>query len=304
MALYEDHPIYYYDGGLKVLLDHNHDERYYTESEVDTKLGTKANLASPALTGTPTAPTASSGTNTTQIATTAFVTSAVSSSANGKVSKTGDTMTGILAINREAGNYGITTKLTNYGLNSLPSSSSAAIDPLVNYEKDMNRIGLIRNTLQTDGTVDYMLGATRPVNGSTVWNTLTFRIGSNGGKTILLEASAWRTALGITDTGWVSITHANVASGTFKYRKCGQMATVRMDGVKLTSALPAKSLVVIGTLPSGVRPDQLHFFPAGDRDRWGFIKISSSGEITFQNDSTEVTTSMSIYGTATFIVGF
>lgn len=37
-----------------------------------------AKLASPALTGTPTAPTASGGTNTTQIATTAFVTSALS----------------------------------------------------------------------------------------------------------------------------------------------------------------------------------------------------------------------------------
>lgn len=38
----------------------------------------KANLSSPALTGTPTAPTASTGTNTTQIATTAFVQAAVS----------------------------------------------------------------------------------------------------------------------------------------------------------------------------------------------------------------------------------
>ncbi|USW02678.1 phage tail protein [Pseudomonas pergaminensis] len=37
----------------------------------------KANLASPALTGTPTAPTATAGTNTTQLATTAFVWSAV-----------------------------------------------------------------------------------------------------------------------------------------------------------------------------------------------------------------------------------
>ena len=37
----------------------------------------RAPLASPALTGTPTAPTATAGTNTTQIATTAFVTSAV-----------------------------------------------------------------------------------------------------------------------------------------------------------------------------------------------------------------------------------
>ena len=37
----------------------------------------KADLASPALTGTPTAPTAAGGTNTTQLATTAFVAAAV-----------------------------------------------------------------------------------------------------------------------------------------------------------------------------------------------------------------------------------
>lgn len=40
-------------------------------------LALKANIASPALTGVPTAPTASSGTNTTQIATTQFVTTAI-----------------------------------------------------------------------------------------------------------------------------------------------------------------------------------------------------------------------------------
>lgn len=40
---------------------------------ITTALGLKAPLASPALTGTPTAPTATAGTNTTQIATTAFV---------------------------------------------------------------------------------------------------------------------------------------------------------------------------------------------------------------------------------------
>jgi len=42
------------------------------------ELDKKAPLASPALTGTPTAPTAAAGTNTTQLATTAFVTAAVS----------------------------------------------------------------------------------------------------------------------------------------------------------------------------------------------------------------------------------
>lgn len=44
---------------------------------INTALGNKANLASPTFTGTPAAPTAAAGTNTTQIATTEFVTTAV-----------------------------------------------------------------------------------------------------------------------------------------------------------------------------------------------------------------------------------
>ncbi len=62
---------------------------------INTALAAKAPLASPALTGTPTAPTAAAGTNTTQIATTAFVKSAVDTSASGlkifKTVKVGDT---------------------------------------------------------------------------------------------------------------------------------------------------------------------------------------------------------------------
>ena len=45
---------------------------------ISTAIATKADLASPTFTGTPAAPTASSGTNTTQLATTAFVTAAAS----------------------------------------------------------------------------------------------------------------------------------------------------------------------------------------------------------------------------------
>ena len=54
-------------------------------TELDTEftaiasaIASKADVSSPALLGTPTAPTASSGTNTTQLATTAFVTAALS----------------------------------------------------------------------------------------------------------------------------------------------------------------------------------------------------------------------------------
>jgi len=49
-------------------------------SAIQTQLNAKAALASPALTGTPTAPTAAAATNTTQLATTEFVQAAVSAS--------------------------------------------------------------------------------------------------------------------------------------------------------------------------------------------------------------------------------
>lgn len=50
-----------------------------TGSEFAVDFGVVAPKASPAFTGTPTAPTATSGTNSTQLATTAFVTSAIAS---------------------------------------------------------------------------------------------------------------------------------------------------------------------------------------------------------------------------------
>ena len=66
------------------------------DEDIKTQLGAKAPLASPTLTGTPKAPTASQGTNTTQIATTAFVASAVKvKSVNGK---TGDVVVDTLPV--------------------------------------------------------------------------------------------------------------------------------------------------------------------------------------------------------------
>ena len=46
---------------------------------ISTAIATKADAASPTLTGVPTAPTADAGTNTTQIANTAFVNTALAS---------------------------------------------------------------------------------------------------------------------------------------------------------------------------------------------------------------------------------
>jgi hypothetical protein len=75
---------------LKELADAIGDDANYAAT-VTTALALKAPLASPALTGTPTAPTAADGTNTTQVATTAFVTAAVAGAGSGTVTSVGVT---------------------------------------------------------------------------------------------------------------------------------------------------------------------------------------------------------------------
>lgn len=69
----------------KAATSHGHAQSDVTNLVSD--LAAKAPLASPTLTGTPAAPTASPGTNTTQIATTAFVTAAVAAGGGGGFSR-------------------------------------------------------------------------------------------------------------------------------------------------------------------------------------------------------------------------
>lgn len=78
--------VYYYDGTNWLLQVNSQREVSFSSitgqptdnTNLANALNLKANLASPAFTGTPTAPTATTGTNTTQVATTAFVQDAIS----------------------------------------------------------------------------------------------------------------------------------------------------------------------------------------------------------------------------------
>ena len=75
--------------------------KYAAGNHVHPTDTTRAPLASPAFTGTPTAPTATSGTNTTQIATTAFVQSAVGGITVVSPSSTSPKMDGTAAVGTE-----------------------------------------------------------------------------------------------------------------------------------------------------------------------------------------------------------
>ena len=64
---------------LKVIKGTEIDDEF---EDIETHMATKADIASPTLTGTPRAPTAAASSNGTQIATTAFVATAVSNGLN------------------------------------------------------------------------------------------------------------------------------------------------------------------------------------------------------------------------------
>ena len=88
---------------------------------LQTALDAKAPLASPAFTGTPTVPTATAGTNTTQAASTAFVQAAVAALVNGAAS-TLDTLNELAAALGNDPNFA-TTVATSLGL-KLDASST------------------------------------------------------------------------------------------------------------------------------------------------------------------------------------
>lgn len=101
--------------------------KYSAGQWTDLWLDELAPLASPALTGTPTAPTADEGTSTTQIATTAFVQTAVSSEASERESADSTLTTSLSdeASAREAADTAINATLT-----SIQADIDAAYDAL------------------------------------------------------------------------------------------------------------------------------------------------------------------------------
>jgi len=153
----------------------------YDNSGSDVEVSTaditsKANLASPTFTGTPAAPTASSGTNTTQLATTAFVTTdianlstTVTNSLATKLPLAGGNLTGDLTFDTNkitlnatngnittAGNSSVTGFLTVTGaINGLSKVAGGGDNSEAVFQVYSNTLAAYKTELYADGSASF-----------------------------------------------------------------------------------------------------------------------------------------------------
>lgn len=225
---------------------------YPTVTAVNTGLALKANLASPTFTGVPLAPTATAGTNTTQIATTAFVTEANA----GNVKLTGNqSITGTkVFINASSGN-GILSQLQGSGVGIYADNISTGNNIVSNTSPagtGFNYVG------QNNGTNTYTvnkLGAT----------TATSFINSTAPATNALLANGTTLANPISGSGTATYLSKFTSSGVIGN------SIVFDDGSKvgIGTNLPTQGILVVSPItPSGtVDGLAIVYNPDGASDR-------------------------------------
>lgn len=222
--------------------------------------------------------------------------------ADDKVNKSGDTITGVLNIDRNSSNVGAyRTTWSAYGLTTLPTDNNQYIDSFLCLDKYNNRNFLIRNHIYSDGSTQTDLKAMQ----SNIFHGVNLKIANNGTRTVAFdEPSAWRNALELSDSGWQSLTNNTKFSGTIYYRKIGKMVEVVAYQITLASALSSAS-VVLAQLPSGYRPSYNTYGSAGINNSYGGnILIYTNGEILFSKNyhDTSISTTQNIYFNSVFFI--
>jgi hypothetical protein len=254
-----------------------------SQTDLQSALDLKAPLASPALTGTPTAPTASAGTNTTQIANTAFVKTAIDNlvaAAPGAL----DTLDELAAALGDDSNFAATMTTALAGKQSLDATLTA----LAAY----NTNGLLVQT-----AADTFAG--RTITGTANQVVVTDGDGVSGNPTLSLpqdiHSGASPTFAGLNlGTGNLStvgnvavdgaaardITVARAASGA------GQNLTIQAGGGQsATSNVAGGDLKLSSGISTGNQKSSIRFltpadFTSGSSDRGPAERMSLSGTQT------------------------
>jgi len=279
-------------------------------TNLQTSLDGKAPLASPDFTGTPTAPTAATGTNTTQVATTAFVKDAIDNLTvysedieygTGTVAEALDEMSQTVH-NLPAKAFtkvkvGTTTVEADSSADTLTLAAGTNVTLTPDTANDSITISVANTTgYSLDDDIAGRANDYGPLYfsedaGDTVMvdGPLPVEYGGTGVATI----AALKTALGLEDSGWKTLplngnafkVYSNDASYTPMYRKVNGVVEVTGGVSPNTTQTLGETALTIGTLPAGFRPasnrDVQVICQASDRKLW-LLRINSSGTVYAQ----------------------
>lgn len=225
-------------------------------AQIQTALNLKANLASPTFTGTPAAPTASPGTNTTQLATTAFVTAAVTA---GGVSGANPTASiGFTAVNGSATTYTRSDgapKADSTVIRSVANSMSLA--QLASTYGTITNLALKANIASPTftGTVTiptpFTLGATSVTSTGTQLNYLNAATGTTGTTSTNLVYSTSPTlvtpTLGVATATSINGNIWTTGTGTFTQAAGSTLTTTGAFNLNLTATAASTPTFPTGT---------------------------------------------------------
>ncbi len=200
--------------------------------------------------------------------------------ADDKVNKSGDTITG----NLTAQNSHFIFK--NNTMDATASSiSSAQYETLTYYDKNSNLTGFVQTYQSVNGVMHTVLGSSRIVNNTGIYNNLTLYLNPDGSRGVsMTEPAIWLNALGLGDSGWTVMTlDSNFEKFNtgyeLKYRVIGSVVYAR-GILKPKQDLSAGTEHYVAQFPSGKRPNTDYYFigQGSSMNRFTY-KINSSGSL-------------------------
>jgi hypothetical protein len=165
---------------------------FATSTDLTSGLAVKAPIADPTLTGTPAAPTATSGTNTTQIATTEFVTTAVAAvDLTALAPKASPTLTGTPTTPTAVANTNTTqiatTEFVTTAITNLVNAAPSALDTLNEIATSLN------NDADFAGTITTSLSGKAPIASPTFTGTASAPTATSGTNTTQIATTEFVT---------------------------------------------------------------------------------------------------------------